>query len=84
MKPNWREEQMCDIAFDTFLEDSKYDETENAIFTLMHKAFLEGFKAGKMAAESIDRMSMYYKGRLDARIANAGKADKAYLQSDQD
>ena len=44
MKPDWREDQMCDIAFDMFLEDSKYDETENAIFTLMHKAFLEGFK----------------------------------------
>lgn len=47
MKPDWREDQMCDIAFDMFLEDSKYDETENAIFTLMHKAFLEGFKAGR-------------------------------------
>ena len=33
MKPDWREDQMCDIAFDMFLEDSKYDETENAIFT---------------------------------------------------
>ena len=51
MKPDWREEQMCDIAFDMFLEDSKYDETENAIFTLMHKAFLEGFKAGKMGIQ---------------------------------
>ena len=25
MKPDWREDQMCDIAFDMFLEDSKYD-----------------------------------------------------------
>ena len=84
MKPDWREEQMCDIAFDMFLEDSKYDETENAIFTLMHKAFLEGFKAGTMASESIDRMSMYYKGRIDARIANAGFAEKANGQNNID
>lgn len=84
MKPDWREDQMCDIAFDMFLEDSKYDETENAIFTLMHKAFLEGFKAGKMASESIDRMFMYYKGRIDARIANAGLAGKAGGQKDID
>lgn len=58
--------------------------TENAIFTLMHKAFLEGFKAGKMASESIDRMSMYYKGRIDARIANAGFAEKANGQNNID
>lgn len=58
--------------------------TENAIFTLMHKAFLEGFKAGKMASESIDRMSMYYKGRIDARIANAGLAEKANGQNNID
>ena len=25
MKPDWREDQMCDIAFDMFLEDSKCD-----------------------------------------------------------
>lgn len=30
-----------------------------------------------MASESIERMSMYYKGRIDARIANAGLAEKA-------
>ena len=58
--------------------------TENAIFTLMHKALLEGFKAGKMASESIDRMSMYYKGRIDARIANAGLAEKANGQNNID
>ncbi len=84
MKPDWREEQMCDIAFDMFLEDSKYDETENAIFLLMRQAFLEGFKAGKMAAESMDRMSMYYKGRIDARIANAGLLDKARDERDKE
>ena len=50
----------------------------------MHKAFLEGFKAGKMASESIERMSMYYKGRIDARIANAGLAEKAKGQKDMD
>ena len=40
--------------------------------------------AGKMASESIERMSMYYKGRIDARIANAGLAEKAKGQKDMD
>lgn len=47
MKPDWREDQMCDIAFDMFLEDSKYDETENAIFTLSISLFGKGSRRGR-------------------------------------
>ncbi len=68
MISEWREDQMQDLAFDIFLDEANYQQTENAIFDLVHKAFLEGFKAGKMAAESMEHMAMYYKGRIEARM----------------
>ena len=40
-------ENRAEIAFSDFLEDSVYDEAEEAIFQLLRKAFLAGWHAAK-------------------------------------
>ena len=40
-------ENRAEMAFSSFLEESIYDEAEEAIFQLLRKAFLAGWEAAK-------------------------------------